>query len=462
MKVIKLAFFLLLFQLSLGQVTLKITSLPSNTPADAKIYLAGDFNSWNAVDPAYILQSDGSGNLEITIPEGSGKMEFKFTRGSWPTVEGNASGTFLPNRNFTFTGVPQTINLTILSWEDLGGGTATSTAAANVEILNTAFYMPQLETSRKIWLYLPPDYYTSTKTYPVLYMEDGQNLFDNATSFAGEWQVDETLNKLFNEGDYGAIVVGINNGPERLNEYSPWINSQYNAGGKGDKYMAFVAETLKPYMDSNYRTKSAPEFNALIGSSMGGLISFYGACEFPNQFEKVGALSPSFWFALTDEKNYITNNTNDISKLKMYFVAGQNESSAMVPDINTIKDLLFTKGMTATNINTKFDSYGTHSESYWRGEFGGVYQWLFADVNLANENHKASKFEIKQINNNEIWANGIVGKTSFDLIAITGQKIKNIQITNGKNRLPDNLSLGLYILKTDQCNGYKPLKIMIR
>ena len=463
MKLIQFSFFLLISQITLGQVTLKIASIPSNTPENATIYLAGDFNEWNESDPNYILQSDASGNLQITIPEGTGTKGYKFTRGSWATVEGNAEGTYLPNRTFTFTGVPQTINLTILSWEDLSDNVPESSAAANVEILNTAFYMPQLETSRKIWLYLPPDYETSTKNYPVVYMADGQNLFDNATSFSGEWQVDETLNNLFNQGDYGAIVVGIDNGgSERLNEYSPWINISENAGGKGDEYMKFVAETLKPFMDANYRTKSAPEFNALMGSSMGGLISFYGACEFPNQFGKAGVFSPSFWFALTDEKNYISNNTNNISKVKMYFVAGQNESQSMVKDINTIKDLLVTKGMSTSNMNSKFDIYGTHSESYWRGEFSAAYKWLFADVNLATEKHLYSNIELQQTSNNEIFVKGLSKKTSFQLFSISGQKIKKFQLNNGKNKLPEDLSSGIYILKGDLSTEIRPIKIIIQ
>lgn len=462
MKFLYTLFFFILCQITIGQVTLKITSIPENTPTDAKIYLAGDINSWNEADPNYIMESDGQGNLQITIPEGSGTKGFKFTRGSWATVEGNATGNYLPNRNFTFTGVPQTLNLTILSWEDLGGSVVTSTAAENVEILNSAFYMPQLATSRKIWLYLPPDYYTSTKTYPVIYMQDGQNLFDNATSFAGEWQVDETLNTLFDQGDYGAIVVGIENGPERLNEYSPWVNSQYNAGGKGDDYMKFIAETMKPYMDTNYRTKPEATFNALIGSSMGGLISFYGALEFPDNFAKAGIFSPSFWFALNDEKNYISNNSNDISKLKMYFVAGQNESKTMVPDINTIKDLIISKGMNVSNINTKFDAYGSHSESYWRGEFGGVYEWLFATENLSSDQYVFPIIELKQVNNNEIWAKGLNKEMTFDLFALSGQKIMSIKIINGQNKLPINLSSGLYILKPQSSTDMKSLKVLIK
>ena len=206
-----------------AQVTLRITSIPSNTPAGATIYLIGSVNSWDQTSTQYILQPDGFGARQVTIPEGTGTVSYKFTRGgSWSTVEGNAGGGFLPDRTFTFTGSPQTFNLTIQSWEDISGTGTSSTAAANVQILNNAFLMPQLSRNRKVWIYLPPDYYTTTKTYPVLYMEDGQNLFDNSTSFSGEWQIDETLNTLFSQGNYGAIVVGIDNGGgERLNEYSP-------------------------------------------------------------------------------------------------------------------------------------------------------------------------------------------------------------------------------------------------
>lgn len=211
MKNLFYTLFLLSFFIGMSQVTLRITSIPGNTPPSSTIYLAGSINNWNAGDANYIMQPDGLGAYQIIIPQGTGSVEYKFTRGSWPTVEGNASGGFLPNRTFTFTGSPQTISLTILSWEDLTGG-GTSTAASNVQILSPNFYIPQLDRNRRIWLYLPPDYFTSSKNYPVLYMQDGQNLFDNLTSFSGEWQVDETLNNLFNQGDYGAIVVGIDNG----------------------------------------------------------------------------------------------------------------------------------------------------------------------------------------------------------------------------------------------------------
>ena len=125
-----------------GQVTLRITSIPGNTPAGATIYLAGNINSWNPGDSNSIMQPDGFGAYQLIIPEGTGTVEFKFTRGSWSTVEGNASGGYLPNRTFSFIGSPQTITLFIQSWEDLTGGN-NSTAASNVQILSPNFYIPQ-------------------------------------------------------------------------------------------------------------------------------------------------------------------------------------------------------------------------------------------------------------------------------------------------------------------------------
>ena len=440
-----------------AQVTIKVTSVPSNTPANSIIYFAASINNFNAADANYILQSDSLGNLQIVIPQGTGIVKFKFTRGSWPTVEGNATGGFLPDRSFSFTGSPQTINLTIQSWEDLGS-TANSTAVSNVQILSNSFGIPQLSTTRKVWLYLPPDYTTSTKKYPVLYMQDGQNLFDNKTSFSGEWQVDETLNTLFNQGDYGAIVVGIDNGGgERLNEYSPWVNPQYG-GGKGDEYMDFMANTLKPYIDANYRTRPEPAMNALIGSSMGAIISTYGACEYPNAFQKVGSFSPAYWFSLSDLNNYITTTVSGLQDQRMYFVAGSNESSTMVSNINSVRNNLLLKGLKAENGLTKFDNYGTHSENYWKGEFAAAYKWLFQSENLATNSMTILTSRIIQTLSGKLYVERIPVATEFQIINNLGQVQQNLILMNGIYQMPENLANGIYILKS-KTNTIKPLKI---
>jgi alpha-glucosidase len=299
-------------------------------------------------------------------------------------------------------------------------------------------------------LYLPPDYATSTKRYPVLYMQDGQNLFDNVTSFSGEWQVDETLNTLFNQGNYGAIVVGIDNGGgERLNEYSPWVNPSYG-GGLGDEYADFLANTLKPYIDANYRTRPEPAMNALIGSSMGALISTYAACEYPNAFRKVGNLSPAYWFALSSMNAYINAlPASVLQNHRMYFVAGTNESSSMVPNINTVRTNLLAKGLTASNAFTKYDSFGTHTEGYWRGEFGALYTWLFQNETLSTSTTNFETPKIVQTLSGKIYVEGIPNTTDFEVFDLLGKSIQTLSLSNGIYELPE-LSKGIYILRSKE------------
>jgi predicted alpha/beta superfamily hydrolase len=445
----KLVYLLVIIQnVTFAQVTLNITQIPTNTPQSTSIYMPSSLNNWNAA--ANPLQDLGNGQYQIVIPQGTGTVEYKFTRGSWPTVEGNATGGFLPNRSFTFTGNPQTINLTIQSWEDLGG--SSSTAASNVYIMSTSFFMPQLNRNRKIWLYLPPDYYTTTKTYPVLYMQDGQNLFDNATSFSGEWQVDETLNTLFQQGNYGAIVVGIDNGgSERLNEYSPWNNPSFG-GGQGDLYSQFVAETLKPYIDLNYRTKPEAQFNAVLGSSMGALISSYIGAKYPSIFEKVGNFSSAYWFAKPQLINYINTSTQNYINSRMYFVAGLNESTTMVGNNNEVKDAFQSKQLATSNTLTKYDNYGTHTESYWRGEFAAAYLWLFQNENLNTNSFVNDKITIFKTNDNQLFVEGLAHSQDVFIYSIEGKLIDKMILNNGYNRLNKEFQKGIYILKSATLN----------
>jgi predicted alpha/beta superfamily hydrolase len=455
MKQIITSIFLLITFFNWCQVTLRVTNIPSNTPNNATLYAVGSFNNWNPMDSNYILQPNGQGAYLVTIPAGTGTVEYKFTRGSWATVEGNANGGFLHNRTFTHSNAAQTINHSILSWEDLGGSNP-STAASNVQVLNTAFVMPQLNRTRKIWLYLPPDYFTTTKNYPVIYMNDGQNLFDQVTSFSGEWQVDETLNSLHAAGDYGAIVVGIDNGSaERLNEYSPWVNSQYG-GGQGHLYMQFVANTLKPYIDANFRTLPQPSMNVLFGSSMGALIATYGSLEH-NAFQKVGVFSPAYWFAWTNFTQYINSSTQNLNNHRMYFLSGANESATMVPYMTQTRNNLQSKGMSSSNTFTKIDANGTHSESYWRNEFGAAYQWLFANANLNKVSVEKSYQNISTTYDNQIYVTGFTKPFQIEIYNILGKKIIENNVQNGVNSLSISLDAGLYFVKTEENKVYKLL-----
>jgi predicted alpha/beta superfamily hydrolase len=128
---------------------------------------------------------------------------------------------------------------------------------------------PELGNQRDIFVYLPPGYDASQQRYPVLYMHDGQNLFDEATSYSGEWQVDETMEALSRAG-YPAIVVGIPNlGERRIEEYNP-VDTPQHGGGKGGLYLTFIVQTLKPLIDGQFRTLPDRLHTGIMGASMGG------------------------------------------------------------------------------------------------------------------------------------------------------------------------------------------------
>lgn len=357
-------------------LTITLTSIPSNTPVSDQIYICGSFNNWAVGSANSIMQVQTNGTRKIVLTNVSGTIEFKFNRGNWDTPEGTAQGGFVPNRTYN-TASGSSLNLTIAGWEDLPAG-GTSTANGNVQILSTNFFIPELNRNRKIWLYLPSDYSSAiSKEYPVIYMHDAQNLFDQNTSFSGEWQVDETLADLQSAGDYGVIVVGIDNGgADRINEYSPWVNSQYG-GGQGDEYIDFIKNTLKPYIDANYRTKTDAANTALFGSSMGGLISLYGVATYPSTFGKAGIFSPSIWFARTDVMNYINGKNFTSTPLRLYFLGGTTESTTLVSDMQAARNAFISKGVVAQEAKLLTHTDGAHSEWYWKREFGAAYTFLF-------------------------------------------------------------------------------------
>lgn len=250
-----------------------------------------------------------------------------------------------------------------------------STAAANVKILATDFDIPQLQRKRRIWVYLPLDYEKSQKRYPVLYMQDGQNLFDAKTSFAGEWQVDETLNHLDSSLKRSCIVIGIDNGAEkRMSEYAPWDHPRFGKG-EGVAYTKFMVETLKPYVDQHFRTLKGPESTAVIGSSMGGLIAFYAALEYPQVFGRAGVFSSSFWhseaaFELAKKKGPLAK------KLKIYMFTGAQEGKTeMVEPMQRMAKVLKAAGFDKRRLYTALPE-GKHNEAFWGREFGAAYTWL--------------------------------------------------------------------------------------
>ena len=253
----------------------------------------------------------------------------------------------------------------------------TSTKSENGQIISENFEIPQLNTTRRIWIYLPPNYQKSSEKYPVMYLHDGQNLFDDKTSYAGEWQIDESLNQIFRETGKSVIVVGIDNGGEkRIDELSTFKNEKYNAGGNGENYMKFIVETLKPYIDKNYHTKSNPKNTILGGSSLGALISVYGGVEYAKTFSKILAFSPAFWFNSKEFNEWIQNKKVYLKNQKYYFIHGKFEEEGMDKETLQIIEKLKLKGVKSKNIYFKEHEDGKHNEWFWRREFPSAFLWL--------------------------------------------------------------------------------------
>ncbi|WP_299362525.1 alpha/beta hydrolase-fold protein [Winogradskyella sp.] len=246
---------------------------------------------------------------------------------------------------------------------------AQSTASEQVTKFTIA--APQLDTLKQIWVYLPKDYQNSKKHYPVVYMHDAQNLFDNETSYVGEWKVDEFLDSLDGKE---SIVIGIEHGNEkRIDELTPYKHEEYG-GGKGDAYIAFIKDTLKPYVDISYRTKPEASNTTIFGASLGGLISFYATIKYSNVFGKAGVFSASFWFS---EKIYDLVESSMIPKSsKFFFLIGDKEGGTMVTDQERMVELLKSKGVKAKQMESYIIKDGEHNEKLWSTYFGKAYRWL--------------------------------------------------------------------------------------
>ncbi len=254
------------------------------------------------------------------------------------------------------------------------------TIVGNVTIIED-FPIPELNRTRDIWIYLPPNYEDSAKChFPVLYMHDGQNLFDAATSANGEWGIDETLENLFEENQTeGVIVVGIENvGTLRVDEYIPWefdLDGEM-VGGEGDEYVDFMVNTLKPYIDANYRTRADRENTGIGGSSLGGLISLYAAMKYQGTFGKVCAMSSSFWVADNAMLTYLDSITKEFDAL-IYLDMGQLEGQDAVDDMEDVYNKLSQMGYTQDQLNKVIDADGQHSETFWRERFPAAFLWLY-------------------------------------------------------------------------------------
>ena len=245
-----------------------------------------------------------------------------------------------------------------------------------IEVVAEDFKIPQLKTSRKIYALLPHDYYVSNKRYPVLYLQDAQNLFDESAPF-GNWAIDQHMAHLASQGMGDLIIIAIDHGGrERISEYSPYFHRKFGKG-KGRLYASFITETLRPHVDKTYRTLVHRDYNGIGGSSMGGLISAYTGIVYPKFFSKLMIFSPSFWYS--DEIYFDAFKYNYTLPTKAYIYAGEQESEYMTKHIHRFEEALkhgdFSSSLTSFKID--INPAGEHNERFWGVAFSEAVQWLF-------------------------------------------------------------------------------------
>jgi predicted alpha/beta superfamily hydrolase len=380
LKVVFVSLFVSIFLSVASQqkIRFEISSLPDKTPANSSLFIAGNFNNWNPQNKNYQFQKNEKGYfLELSL--NTGLYEFKITRGGWDKAECSNEGMDIGNRTLLVK-EDAVIELSIAGWKDLfTSSIRKSTAGKNVQVIDTTFFMPQLNRTRRVWVYLPASYNNSIQKYPVMYMHDGQNVFEDITSYSGEWGVDEALDTLgikFRE----CIVVGIDNGGDkRLNEYCPYDFSvtglsrdTLKGKGEGDQYVDFLVKTLKPFIDKKFRTQKGRQHTFIAGSSMGGLISMYAILKYPKVFGGAGVFSPAFWVAPKIFEDIKTKGKK--MKGKIFFYAGDAEWETLVPLVNKANNDLEKVSKLKTEVVIR--AGGKHNEDRWRKEFPGFYEWL--------------------------------------------------------------------------------------
>lgn len=362
-----------------------IVALPDSTPKGEPVYLSTDHDEWRPDDPKYRLQPRRDGRWQVTLASPAGLLlHFLFCRGSWDAVEVRADGSPLDARRLR-PHDSTSYELRVARWAD----TDLSTIMGHVE----AFVEPSFLHGRRCWVYLPPGYEDGDRRYPVLYMHDGQNLFDKERSYAGEWKVDETLERMIPRGEIPpVIVVGIENGGSaRMEEYAPWRDAKWNSGGGGDRYLRAVADTLKPAIDAAYRTLPEPKHTYMIGSSLGGLISAYAGYEYGDVFQGgIAAVSPSYWWAQDRILEFASHSGRPETR-RFYQDMGTLESGSRedenhdgvedsIARLRAMREILVASGMKEGRDLLSLEAEGDrHNEGYWSKRLPDLLRFLLAD-----------------------------------------------------------------------------------
>ena len=354
-------------------------TIVSNEDDDRPVFITGNFNQWNPRDKNFELSKTEENTYTIDIEDKKlpKLIEYKYSKGGWENVEIDRFGNITPNRKI-LKSAKKSLDA-VEKWR-INWAPFKSEFFPIAEIISEKFFIPQLNRTRKIWALLPHDYRETEKTYPVLYLQDAQNLFNEGSPF-GNWEIDQKMSILTEYGRGDVIIIAIENGSEdRIKEYV-LDNESITQNAEGKKYIRFLADTLKPYVDSVYRTKPEREFTGIGGSSLGGLISIYSGFLYPEVYSKLMIFSPSLW--INPENNYPQMNFKNPYDIKVYMYGGEKEGSEMTERIHLFEETMegWENSLSLQfSFKISINPEGRHQEFYWSQEFPRAMEWLFFDT----------------------------------------------------------------------------------
>jgi len=390
MKSLPLIFFFSLLSIAAqaAQPVQIIVRVPADTPTGDSIYLAGSLSAaggWKPDGVKLSRRADGACTATLDLEIGQ-TLEFKITRGTWATVEKTADGAERPNRSLGIDASTKQIEVTVERW-------ANSAAARQSTIVGTLklhkIDSKVLGQSRTIRVWLPPAYDDAADArYPVLYMHDGQNCFDRATSaFGNEWEIDETLTKLIAAKTIPPlIVVGIDNGGgNRMNEYTFVADAARGGpstgsgrGGRGADHAEFLLKEVRPFVEKTYRVQIDKSHTFIGGSSLGGLDSLELGRRHPDVFGGVLAMSPTIFWADNAVVKAIEKDGSAFKNTRVWLDMGTREGAADQSDkyVQQVRQLAAALERQHITHHLEIDDGAAHNEPAWAKRFGRAITWL--------------------------------------------------------------------------------------
>ena len=367
-----------------------VVQVPVDTPANASVFVAGSLpsvGSWKADGVQLARAADGTYSGSLPLEAGQ-TLEYKFTCGSWDAVEKAADGSDRTNRVANVGATAESITATVECWA--GEPAKANTVVGTLRIVQVP--AAGLHGARTLRVWLPPGYDAGDgqTRFPVLYLQDGQNCFDRATSaYGSEWQVDETLTRRIGDGSMPpVVVVGIDNaGADRTREYTFDVDPQ-DGGGDGAAYADLVLHAIMPFVEREYRVLTGSAHTFIGGSSLGALISLEIARRHPGIFSGVLVMSPALWW---DNQTTIEDVAKDPSGLigtRVWIDIGTREVVPLAPPgsmdpqnqlaVDEARRLDAVLRHVGIEEKLTVDEGAQHNEIAWAKRFPAAVAYLFA------------------------------------------------------------------------------------